>query len=170
VVGPRNVVLAFVSTFLLFGVGTAVFGAHVTITWPALPFLILGPILFVAIGLLAGSVSSSPETASVIGNVITFPMMFLSGTFISVSLVPSWLVPVAHASPLYSVVDGLNASMAYGNVSAVLIDLGVVAILAVGFFFAATRVFSWCEERSRVFSGRKSRFGEALSASPTRTP
>jgi ABC-2 type transport system permease protein len=164
------IVLALISAFLLIGVGTEVFGAHVAITWLALPFLILGPILFVAIGLLAGTVSSSPETASVIGNVITFPMMFLSGTFISVSLMPSWLVPVAHALPLYYVVDGLNASMVYGNVTAVLIDLGVVATLAIGFFFAATRVFSWREERSRVFSRRKSRFDEALTVSPSRTP
>jgi ABC-2 type transport system permease protein len=144
------VALAIVSTFLLIGVGTALFGSHVTLTWLALPFLILGPILFVAIGLLAGSVSSSPETASVTGNVITFPMMFLSGTFFSVSLMPGWLASAAHALPLYYVVDGLNASMVYGNVSGALIDVAVVAILAAGFFFAATQVFSWREERRRV--------------------
>ena len=145
------VALAIVSTFLLIGVGTVLFGSHVTLTWLALPFLILGPFLFVAIGLLAGSVSSSPETASVIGNVITFPMMFLSGTFFSVSLMPSWLASVAHALPLYYVVDGLNASIVYGNVPGALIDIAVVAILAAGFFFAATQVFSWREERRRVF-------------------
>jgi ABC-type multidrug transport system permease subunit len=52
--------------------------------------------------------------------------------------------------PLYYVVDGLNASMVYGNVSGALIDVAVVAILAAGFFFAATQVFSWREERRRV--------------------
>jgi ABC-2 type transport system permease protein len=160
------VLLAFASTVLLLGAGTAIFGAHVTVTWLAVPFLILGPILFVAIGLLAGSVSSSPETASVIGNIITFPMMFLSGTFFSVSLFPSWLVPVAHVLPLYYIVDGLNASMVYGDVSAVLLDLAVVTILAVGFFLAATWVFSWREERARVFSRRKTRQGDGSRASP----
>jgi ABC-2 type transport system permease protein len=164
------VALALVSTFLLIGVGTAVFGAHVTMTWLALPVLILGPILFVSVGLLAGTVSGSPETASVIGNVITFPMMFLSGTFLYVSLMPSWLVPVAYALPLYYVVDGPNASMVYGTVAEALIDLAIVAILAVGFFLAATRVFSWREERSRVLSRGKSRLGEAPNASPSRTP
>ena len=164
------VALALVSTFLLIGVGTVAFGAHVTMTWLGLPFLILGPILFVSIGLLAGSVSSSPETASVIGNVITFPMMFLSGTFFSVSLMPSWIVPVAHALPLYYVVDGLNASMVYGNESAALVDLAVVAILALGLFLAATLVFSWREERSGLLPRRKTRPGGALGASPSRSP
>jgi ABC-2 type transport system permease protein len=140
------VLLAFVSTLLLLGVGTAVFGAHVTLTLLALPFLVVGPILFVSIGLLAGSVSKTPETAGVIGNIITFPMMFLSGTFFPVSLFPSWLVPVAHALPLYYVIDGLNAAMVFGNASAAYLDLAVTTVLAVIFSLAAVRFFSWRED------------------------
>jgi len=140
------VVLALFSAFLLVGVGTLVFGAHVTITLSALPFLVAGPILFVSIGLLAGTVSNTPETAGVIGNIITFPMMFLSGTFFPVSLFPSWLVPVAHVLPLYYVIDGLNAAMVFGNTSAILTDLIVVLILALGFALAATRAFGWRED------------------------
>jgi ABC-2 type transport system permease protein len=140
------VLLAFVSTGLLLGVGRLVFGAHVTLTLLALPFLVVGPILFVAIGLLAGSVSNTPESAAVIGNIITFPMMFLSGTFFPVSLFPSWLVPVAHALPLFYVIDGLNAAMVFNNPSAAYVDLLVVLVLAIVFAVVATRVFSWREE------------------------
>ncbi len=140
------VLLAFLSTALLLGVGRLVFGAHVTLTLLSLPFLVVGPILFVAIGLLAGSVSSTPESAAVIGNIITFPMMFLSGTFFPVSLFPSWLVPVAHALPLFYVIDGLNAAMVFGNPSAAYVDLLVVLVLAVAFSVVATRVFNWREE------------------------
>jgi ABC-2 type transport system permease protein len=140
------VLLAFVSTLLLLGVGQLVFGAHVTLSLLSLPFLVVGPILFVAIGLLAGSVSSTPESAGVIGNIITFPMMFLSGTFFPVSLFPSWLVPVAHALPLYYVIDGLNAAMVFSNPSAAYTDLLVVLVLATIFSVVATRVFSWREE------------------------
>jgi len=140
------VVLAFVSTLLLLGVGSALFGAHVTLTVLTLPFLVVGPILFVAIGLLAGSASSTPESAGVIGNIITFPMMFLSGTFFPVSLFPSWLVPVAHALPLYYVIDGLNAAMVFGNTTAAYTDLLIVLVLAVVFSAVAVRVFNWREE------------------------
>ncbi len=140
------VLLAFISTGLLLGIGRLLFGAHVTLTLLTLPFLVAGPILFVALGLLAGSVSNTPESAGVIGNIITFPMMFLSGTFFPVSLFPAWLVSVAHVRPLYYVVDGLNAAMVFGNLSAAYLDLAVVLGLAVLFSALATRVFSWREK------------------------
>ncbi len=140
------VLLAFVSAVLLLAVGQAVFGAAVTLTAYSVPFLVLGPILFVSLGLLAGSVSSTPESAGVVGNIITFPMMFLSGTFFPTSLFPNWLIPVARILPLYYVINGLNASMIYHDPAAVatnaLIVLGVAAVFAV----LATRVFRWREE------------------------
>jgi ABC-2 type transport system permease protein len=139
------VVLAFVSTLFLLGVGSAVFGAHVTMTVLSVPFLVVGPILFVAIGLLAGTAANTPESAGVIGNIITFPMMFLSGTFFPVSLFPSWLVPVAHALPLYYVIDGLNAAMVFGNPTAAYTDLLVILVLAVAFSVFAVHLFSWRE-------------------------
>jgi ABC-2 type transport system permease protein len=140
------VLLAIVSTLCLLGVGRFVFGAHVTLTLLALPFLVVGPVLFVALGLLAGSVSSTPESAAVIGNIITFPMMFLSGTFFPVSMFPSWLVPVAHVLPLYYVIDGLNAAMVFGNAGAAYFDLGVVLVVAIAFSVAASHVFNWRED------------------------
>lgn len=139
------ILLAFASTLLMLLIGRVLFNAHVTLTVLTLPFLVVGPILFVSIGLLAGTVSSTPESAAVLGNIITFPMMFLSGTFFPVSLFPSWLVPVAHALPLYYIIDGLSNAMVFNNASAVYIDLLVVLVLAVVFFALATRVFSWRE-------------------------
>jgi ABC-2 type transport system permease protein len=140
------ILLAFASAVLLLGVGWAAFGAHVSATALTLPFLVAGPVLFVGIGLLAGSISQTPESAGVIGNIITFPMMFLSGTFFPVSLFPAWLVPVAHALPLYYVIDGLNATMVFDNPSGALVDLAIVAVLAIVFAVLATRVFNWRED------------------------
>ena len=140
------VALALLSAFILVGVGTLVFGAHVAITWFAIPFLVVAPVLFVSIGLLAGTVSNTPESAGVIGNIITFPMMFLSGTFFPVTLFPSWLLTIAHVLPLFYVIDGLNAAMVYDNPSAVLTDFVIVIVLAVVFSVLAARAFSWREK------------------------
>ena len=140
------VVLALVSAVLLVAVGRLAFNAHVTITVLSLPFLVVGPILFVGIGLLAGTVSSSPESAGVIGNIITFPMMFLSGTFFPVSLFPPWLTTVAHALPLFYVVDGLNASMVFSNATAAYTDALIVLVLAIAFAVVAARMFKWRED------------------------
>ena len=140
------VVLALTSAVLLVLVGRAVFGAHVTLTLLSLPFLVVGPILFVSIGLLAGTVSNTPESAGVIGNIITFPMMFLSGTFFPTTLFPPWLLTVAKVLPLYYVVAGLNDAMVYGNTAGGYVNLVVVVVLAVAFALAAVRFFSWRED------------------------
>ncbi len=139
------IVLSAISAALLLGAGQALFGAHVTLTWSVLPFLVVGPVFFVSLGLLAGRVSTSPETAAVVGNIITFPMMFLSGTFFPVSSFPAYLQTVAHALPLYYVIDGLNAGLLFGNSATALWDALIVLVLAIGFFLAATRVFGWRE-------------------------
>lgn len=144
------VVLALVSTGLLVGLGVLLFGAHVTITVLALPFLIVGPILFVSIGLLAGTATKTPEAAAMIGNLITFPMMFLAGTFYPVSMFPGWLQPIAHVLPLYYLIDGLNAALLFGNATTALTDLAIVMALALVLAVAATQAVTWREERGRV--------------------
>ncbi|HZY91358.1 MAG TPA: ABC transporter permease [Thermoplasmata archaeon] len=140
------ILLSGISALLLVGAGHFLFGAHVTLTWSVLPFLVVGPVFFVSLGLLAGRVSSSPETAAVIGNIITFPMMFLSGTFFPVSSFPGYLQTVAHALPLFYVIDGLNAGILFSNNATALQDGLIILVLAVILFVAATRVFSWREE------------------------
>lgn len=139
-------VLTLVSAFLMIGIGQSLFHAHVGFTLLLLPFLVIGPALFVSLGLLAGSTAKDPESAAVVGNLITFPMMFLAGTFFPVSEFPSWLAVVAHVLPLYYVIDGMNNAMLYGNLSATLVDLLVVAVLTAIFFGAAIRAFRWREK------------------------
>jgi len=102
--------------------------------------------MFVSLGMLVGSVSTSVESAAVVGNLVTFPMMFLSGTFFPVNSMPMWLQNVAHVLPLYYVIDGLNNVMVYGNVSAALVDLAVILVVVVVFFALAVTFFKWRED------------------------
>jgi ABC-2 type transport system permease protein len=140
------IVLTAISTVLMVSIGELVYGAKVTLTLLAVPFLVLGPLFFVSLGLVAGSATNSPESAAVIGNLITFPMMFLSGTFFPVSMFPSWLQDVAFCLPLYYVIDGLNNAMVFGNVGRVLVDLTVIVVLAIVTFIAAIHLFKWREK------------------------
>jgi ABC-2 type transport system permease protein len=139
------VLLAIIAAFVMILVGRSVFGAHVSpVAW-MFPFLVAGPVLFVSLGLIAGSVSKTPETAAVIGNVILFPMMFLSGTFFPVSGFPPYLQTVAHVLPLYYVIDGLNDGILFSNSAGALRDLIIVLGVAVVLFGVAASVFSWRE-------------------------
>lgn len=140
------IVLSSLSFILMVGVGVLVFGAHVTLTLWLIPFLLLGPTLFAAMGMLVGTVSKNPETAGVVGNIVTFPMMFLAGTFFPIAIMPQWLQTIAHFLPLFYVIEGLNNVMVYNNISAALIDLAVVAVMTLVVFVAAVRIFKWRED------------------------
>jgi ABC-2 type transport system permease protein len=140
------VLLTFLSAGIMIGTGIALFSAHVQVTAGLLPFLFAGPFLFVSLGMLAGTVAKTPESAALIGNVITFPMMFLSGTFFAVSLFPAWLQPIARVLPLYYVIDGMNQVMLFSNASRAVFDLVVVLAIALVFFLLAIRFFTWRDE------------------------
>jgi ABC-2 type transport system permease protein len=140
------ILLSAVSFILLVLVGVYGFGAHMTLTVWLIPFLILGPMMFASMGMLVGTITKSVESASVLGNIITFPMMFLSGTFFPISTMPEYLRNFARVLPLYYIVEGLNNVMVYGNISGALIDIAVTVVIAVIVFVAAAKLFKWRED------------------------
>ena len=140
------IVLTTISFLLMVTVGVLLFSAHVTLTVWLIPFLLLGPTLFASLGMLVGTVTKNPETAGVIGNIVTFPMMFLAGTFFPISIMPQYLQSIAHAMPLYYIVEGLNNVMVYANYTGAVIDLAVVGVITVVIFAAAVKLFKWRED------------------------
>jgi ABC-2 type transport system permease protein len=140
------VVLSFFAAALMIGFGVFVFGAHVTLSLGMIPFLVIGPFFFVALGMLCGSAAKTIESAAVIGNIITFPMMFLSGTFFPVSSFPLYLQTFAHVLPLYYVIDGLNQVMLFHNFGRALFDFAVLVVIAVVVFVLAVLTFRWRDE------------------------
>jgi ABC-2 type transport system permease protein len=140
------VLLSAASFLLMVVVGVFAFGANVVFSLWLVPFLALGPMFFCSLGMLVGTVSKNTETASVVGNIITFPMMFLSGTFFPISLMPTYLQYFAHVLPLFYIIDGLNGVMIYSNYFQTTIDLIVVAIITTIVFVAAARLFKWRED------------------------
>jgi len=106
----------------------------------------LGPMLFASLGMLVGTLTKNPETAGVIGNIVTFPMMFLSGTFFPIAIMPQYLQSIAHVLPLFYIIEGLNAVMVYANYAQALIDIAVVTVITVILFVAAAKLFKWRED------------------------
>ncbi len=138
--------LSILSFLLMTTVGTYLFGAHIAVSLLILPFLVLGPLFFVSLGMLVGTVSKSVESAAVVGNLITFPMMFLSGTFFPVSQMPAYLQNVAHVLPLFYVIDGLNQVMVYNNLGPMLTDALVLLVASAIVFVLAVSLFKWRED------------------------
>jgi len=140
------IVLTIAGFLLMVGVGIFVFGAHVALNVGLIPFLVLGPMLFAALGMLVGTVTKNPETAGVIGNIVTFPMMFLAGTFFPLSSMPQYLQTFAHVLPLFYVTEGLNNVMVYGNMTGALIDIAVLGVITLVIFVLAVKLFKWRED------------------------
>ena len=138
--------LGIISFVLMTQVGAALFGSHLNYALMIVPFLVIGPLFFVSLGMLVGMISKSVESAAVVGNLITFPMMFLSGTFFPVSQMPMYLQNVAHVLPLFYLIDGLNQVMIYNNFGQALFDLELMVVLSVIVFVLAVVFFKWRED------------------------
>src|SRR5438552_2768893 len=68
---------------------------------------IIGGGIFLAMGLAISGASKSEETAAPIANLVSLPLMFLSGIFFSRSNMPEWLQTITQYSPLTYVSDAL---------------------------------------------------------------
>lgn len=109
-----------------------------------LGIIIVGSLAFLAIGFAISSIAQNAETAASYANLITFPMLFLSGIFFAVDTVPGWLQPLLKIMPLAYLVDALRQPMTLGRgLSDVWIDLAVLAATFVLALAIAVRFFRW---------------------------
>jgi ABC-2 type transport system permease protein len=143
VISQLVVVLAQVAVLLL--AATLLFGVHVQGSMISVVLLsLLGGLAFLTIGFAISGLAATEEAASAIGNLITMPMMFLSGVYFPLTGAPGWLKPVVNVLPLTYLVSGLRDVMEKGlSISAVGVDFAVLGVTSlVGFAFAA-RMFRW---------------------------
>lgn len=128
-------VLAVVLTGIMVAVAHLLFGATAVPGPLSLALVLLGAVGFSGAGMALGSFVSDPDAATSLGNAIAFPMMFLSGVFWQLELMPEFLRTVALALPLYHFHSGLRQLMVRQTTEGVLVPfvvLGVTAILTLG--------------------------------------
>jgi ABC-2 type transport system permease protein len=138
-----TMVVALGQFAIFVGLGMAAFGLKLTGSWwMAIPLLLAGTLAFMAIGLLAGSVSKTMEGATSLANFVVLPMAFLAGSFFSLDGAPGWLNGISQLLPLRHLNDGMLDVMVRGKgpeaaVQPILILLGftVVLLLVAGKFF-----------------------------------
>lgn len=140
-----NAVTGLLSIAVMFVVAIAVF--HLKVIGNILElavFLAFGIILILGIGLSLGGWAKNERQAAPLGNIIVFPMMFLTGTFFPRYLMPEWLQRITTFMPLTPVIDGARMILAEGRS---LLDLGpqlgIMAVWLVIIYIIAFRVFRW---------------------------
>lgn len=138
-------VLAVVLAAVMIVLGISIYHTVVTIDLYTALILLTGAILFSGIGMTLAGLVKDPEAAVGLGNAVAFPMMFLSGTFWPVAIMPGFLQALARVLPLTYFSEGLRDSMVVGNVYAALLNLGVTAAFAVAFIAIGAKVTRWRE-------------------------
>ena len=138
--------LSFVSTFSILTVGVLVWGLTVNINPLMVVIIVATSFLFSGVGMLIGRFVKEEETADTAGGAISFPMMFLAGTFFPLEQMPGFLQSFARVLPLYYVNEGLRNAMIYLDQSEAVIDTVFVIIFAVIFFVTGVFLTKWQDE------------------------
>ncbi|HKR82399.1 MAG TPA: ABC transporter permease [Candidatus Saccharimonadales bacterium] len=138
-------IIGLLSLGVMFVVAMKFFHLHVVGNFLEIAaFLVFSIILILGIGLALGGWAKNERQAAPLGNIITFPMMFLSGTFFPRFLMPEWLQNISGYLPLSPVIDGARLMVTEGKH---LIDLGaqlgIMAVWVVVIYIIAFRVFRW---------------------------
>jgi ABC-2 type transport system permease protein len=138
-------VMAVIQAVVLLAVGKLVFKIHMRGNWVYMAVLvIIGAAAFLAVGFFIASVTKSFKTAQMASTAITFPMMFLAGVFIPLSILPPVLATIAKILPLYYLADAMREVMIRGkDLWAVRIDLLVVVGMGLVCFLASIKLFRW---------------------------
>lgn len=140
-----QVIIGAVSITIMFIVALTVFKLEVVGNVLLLAaFLAFALIQILGIGLAIGGWARNERQAAPLSNIITFPMMFLSGTFFPRFLMPEWLQGVTAYLPLTPVIDGLRYIVNEGyGVMQLLPQLGLMAAWTLVIYIVAFRVFRW---------------------------
>jgi ABC-2 type transport system permease protein len=78
----------------------------------ALVFATLGSTMMATLGVLAGLWAQKFDQMATVTNFVVTPLAFLSGTFYSVERLPEPIRAIAHADPLFWMIDGVRAGLA----------------------------------------------------------
>src|ERR1700726_4357638 len=136
--------ILFVTAILYLGIG-AIIGFHNAGSMLLLVLLgVVGALSMIALGLTIAARFSSEELVGGLLNVLTWPMMLLSGIWFSLEGSPRWVQWVAHAFPLTHVLDAARAVMLDGaGLPQIAPNLLFLAATALAFLAFGAWSFRW---------------------------
>ncbi|MBV9771582.1 MAG: ABC transporter permease [Bryobacterales bacterium] len=144
------------SAVLLILLSHWIYGMEFPERWISLlVFVALGVLAFRGLGLMIASVVNSAQESQIIIQLLYFPMLFLSGTTIPISVLPNWVQLVAQYIPSTYLVNGMQAIVgknetvaANGSGAAALLITTVLAT------FLAVKLFRWEKEEKIAGSAK----------------
>jgi len=143
----RSVTFAFVVGGIMIAIGVIFYGVHLPAqTVPGFViYLFLGTATLSALGIAATSLAKNEDSAQPIGAFTVVMLSFVSGIFIQLDTLPSFLQEIGRIFPLYHVAQGLQSTVAM-DPSGIGLSGGDVAALLIwglGGIWIAARSFKW---------------------------
>lgn len=137
-IGLLAVALMFVAAVMLFDLNMR--GSYFVLGLVA----VLGTVMLFGIGLALGGWAKNENQAAPLAQLVTLPMMFLSGVFFPTFLMPELLQKITQFIPLTAVVDAARLTI---TENASLADLGPQFAVMIGWtvavYLLAFKVFRW---------------------------
>jgi len=135
----------FVQTLLLIAIGVLFFG--IKIVGSPLVFLLVlltGIVTFTSMGFALSGLVNSADTQSAAAHATQWPMIFISGSFFPVDLLPELLQHVAKVLPLTHFIDPLRSVLIEGHgLRETGFDLGVLLTWMICCFIVSIKTFRW---------------------------
>ena len=129
-------------TFAVLVLDVQIIGSFATFFFVA----ILGTFIFLNLGFCLGSIAKTQQASMMIGNIVTFPQMFLSGVFYPIESMAEFVQPVAYVLPLSFVATGMRDIANEGaSLLAIMPSLIGIAVWLFISYLLATRLFVWKE-------------------------
>jgi len=106
--------------------------------------LVLGGICLISLGLIIAARTASEELAGGLLNMLSWPMMFLSGVWFSTEGLHPWLQGLARALPLTHVIEAARAVMIDGaGLAEIAPNLVALAAMSAVFLALGAALFRW---------------------------
>ncbi len=138
--------LAAISIAVILAFGHFVFGVTATIDIYTIGLVAAAALLFPGIGMVLANFVKDADGAEAAANAITFPMMFLAGTFWPRETMPDIMKVISNYLPLTYINDGLRDAMIYAEPAQALTNT-IIALGLAGFFIVLGSVLmNWKEE------------------------
>ena len=135
--GTIEIIILMVLGVLFFGIPFTLYSTIMTLIIIALLMVSI-----ISLGLILGSLMSSPEGFGLVSSFVIFPLFFLSGALFPVKNLPAWLYTFVAINPVSYAVDGLRTVILGTGSFGLLTDLTVVLGFAVVMVLIGTYAFS----------------------------